>query len=59
MIYGILCLFLGERKPMKLTEMKKRMLYQTEETERYAVLQEMSMASQYAGEMTYNKFRKL
>ncbi len=34
---------------MELTEMEKRMLYQTEGTERYAILQEMSMASRYAG----------
>lgn len=33
---------------MEFTEMEKRMLYQTEGTERYAFLQEMSMASQYA-----------
>ena len=32
---------------MEFTEMEKRMLYQTEGSERYAVLQEMSMASQY------------
>ena len=35
---------------MELTEMEKRMLYQTEGTERYAVLREMYMASRYAGD---------
>ena len=35
---------------MELTEMEKRMLYQTEGTERYAVLREMSMVSRYAGD---------
>ena len=40
---------------MELTEMEKRMLYQTEGTERYAVLQEVSMASQYAGDPARRK----
>ncbi len=33
---------------MEFTEIEKRMLYQTEGSERYAVLREMSMASRYA-----------
>ena len=33
---------------MELTEMEKRMLYQTEGCERYAIINELSMASQYA-----------
>ena len=40
---------------MEFTEMEKRMLYQTEGTERYAVLQEVSMASQYAGDPARRK----
>ena len=43
---------------MEFTEMEKRMLYQTEESERYAVLQEMSMASQYAGDPARRKAAK-
>ena len=33
---------------MEFTEMEKRMLYQTEGSERYAVLQEMFMTSWYS-----------
>ena len=40
---------------MEFTEMEKRMLYQTEGTERYAVMQEMSMASRYAGDPARRK----
>ncbi len=40
---------------MEFTEMGKWMLYQTEGSERYAVLQEMSMASQYAGDSARRK----
>ena len=40
---------------MELTEMEKRMLYQTEGTERYAVLREMSMVSRYAGDPARRK----
>ena len=40
---------------MEFTEMEKRMLYQTEGTERYVVLQELSMASQYAGDPARRK----
>ena len=43
---------------MELTEMEKRMLYQTEGSERYAILQEMSMASQYAGDPARRKAAK-
>ena len=43
---------------MELTEMEKRMLYQTEGSERYAVLQEMSMASRYAGDPARRKAAK-
>ncbi len=43
---------------MEFTEMEKRMLYQTEGSERYAVLQEMSMASQYAGDPARRKAAK-
>ena len=43
---------------MELTEMEKRMLYQTEGTERYAILQEMAMASQYAGDPDRRKAAK-
>lgn len=43
---------------MELTEMENRMLYQTEGTERYAILQEMSMASQYAGDPAWRKAAK-
>ena len=44
---------------MELTEMEKRMLYQTEGTERYAILQEMSMASRYAGNPARRKAAKV
>ncbi len=43
---------------MELTEMENRMLYQTEGTERYAILQEMSMALQYAGDPARRKVSK-
>ncbi len=43
---------------MEFTEMEKRMLYQTEGTERYAVMQEMAMASQYAGDPARRKAAK-
>ncbi len=43
---------------MEFTEMEKRMLYQTEGSERYAVLQEMSMASRYAGDPDRRKAAK-
>ena len=43
---------------MNLNEMEKRMLYQTEGSERYAVLQEMSMASRYAGDPARRKAAK-
>ena len=33
---------------MELTEMEKRVLYQTEENERYALMHELLMASRYA-----------
>ena len=33
---------------MELNEMEKRMLYQTEGSERYAILHELTMASRYA-----------
>ncbi len=32
------CRFLGKEKHMELNEMEKRMLYQTEGSERYAIL---------------------
>ena len=32
---------------MEFTEMEKRMLYQTEGCERYAIINELSMASKY------------
>jgi hypothetical protein len=54
----MLWLFLMEKAGgilMELTEMEKRMLYQTEGTERYAVLREMSMASRYAGDPARRK----
>ena len=35
---------------MELSRMEKRMLYQTEGSDRYAVLNELSMASRYAGD---------
>ena len=35
---------------MEFTEMEKRLLYQTEGCDRYAVINELSMASQYAGD---------
>ena len=43
---------------MEFTEMEKRMLYQTEGSERYAVLQEMSMASRYAGTRPDGRLQK-
>ena len=43
---------------MEFTEMEKRMLYQTEGSERYAVLQEMSMASRNAGDPDRRKAAK-
>ncbi len=35
-------------KDMELNEMEKRMLYQTEGSERYALMHELLMASRYA-----------
>ena len=43
---------------MELNEMEKRMLYQTEGCERYAVINELSMASQYAGDPARRKAAK-
>ena len=43
---------------MELTEMENRRLYQTEGTKRYAILQEISMASQYAGDPARRKAAK-
>ncbi len=43
---------------MELTEMEKRMLYQTEGCERYAIINELSMASQYAGDPARRKAAK-
>lgn len=43
---------------MEFTEMEKPMLYQTEGSEQYAVLQKMSMASQYAGDPVRRKATK-
>lgn len=43
---------------MEFTEMQKRMLYQTEGCERYAVINELSMASQYAGDPARRKAAK-
>ena len=40
---------LRKGEDMELNEMEKRMLYQTEGSERYAILHEMLMASRYAG----------
>ena len=37
-----------EEKDMELNEMEKRMLYQTDGSERYAILHELLMASRYA-----------
>lgn len=42
------CRFLEKGEIMELNEMEKRMLYQTEGSERYAVLHELLMASRYA-----------
>lgn len=42
-----LCKILGEKKNMELNEMEKRMLYQTEGSEKYAILHELAMASRY------------
>lgn len=36
---------------MELNEMEKRILYQTESSDRYAVLNELSMELRYAGEL--------
>ena len=43
---------------MELNEMEKRMLYQTEGCERYAVINELSMALQYAGDPARRKAAK-
>ena len=43
---------------MELNEMEKRMLYQTEGCERYAVINELSIASQYAGNPARRKAAK-
>ena len=43
---------------MEFTEMEKRMLYQTEGCERYVVINELSMASQYAGDPARRKAAK-
>lgn len=40
---------------MEFTEMEKRMLYQTEGSDRHAVINELSMASQYAGDPARRK----
>ena len=40
---------------MEFTEIEKRMLHQTEGTERYAVQQELSMASRYGRPHTIKK----
>ena len=40
--------FQGKGKYMELNEMEKRMLYQTDGSERYAILHELLMASRYA-----------
>ena len=42
------CRFLEKGEIMELNEMEKRMLYQTEGSERYAILHELLMASRYA-----------
>ena len=43
---------------MEFTEMEKRLLYQTEGCERYAIINELSMASQYAGDPARRKAAK-
>ena len=43
---------------MELTEMEKRLLYQTEGCERYAIINELSMSSQYAGDPARRKAAK-
>lgn len=43
---------------MELNEMEKRMLYQTEGCERYAIINELFMASQYAGDPARRKAAK-
>ena len=40
---------------MELSEMEKRMLFQVEGSERYAILNELSMAAQYAGDPARRK----
>lgn len=40
---------------MEFTEMEKRLLYQTEGCDRYAVINELSMASQYASDPARRK----
>ncbi len=39
---------------MELNEMEKRMLYQTQGSERYAILHELLMASRYARDPVMN-----
>ena len=43
---------------MEFTEMEKRLLYQTEGCERYAIINELSMTSQYAGDPARRKAAK-
>ena len=43
---------------MEFTEMEKRLLYQTEGCERYDIINELSMASQYAGDPARRKAAK-
>lgn len=43
---------------MELSEMEKRMLYQTDGTERYGIISELSMASRYANDPVRRKAAK-
>lgn len=45
-------------KDMELNEMEKRMLYQTEGSERYALMHELLMASRYAKDPDRRRDRK-
>lgn len=40
---------------MELNEMEKRLLYQTEGSERYTIINELTMASQYDGDPARRK----
>lgn len=51
-------IFRRKETHMELNEMEKRMLYQTEGCEQYAVINELSMASQYAGDPARRKVAK-